>query len=317
MNNNLQNIGKNSSRGRVSTVRAFAEVVRNYAEACFGAGVQVFVYETVKNNGVVQTGICIKDGTGDIAPVIYLDGYFEEYCAGKAMDGLCRDILDAYAAGKPFDGFDISSVTDFRRVQGSICFKLVNAERNRELLAGSPHLLFHDLAVVFYIIAGGSFKEGISTIAVKKDIQDMWGVDARTIYAAALRNTGLLLGCSVQSMADVLREMASEKLDGGCSADASFPIPMYVASNSYKFNGAAVLLYPGLLEWFADKAAGDFYILPSSIHEVLFLPCSAGFEPDEVRSIVHEVNHAEVLPEDFLSDKIYRYSKAEGRVEII
>lgn len=184
-------------------------------------------------------------------------------------------------------------------MQGRICFKLVNAERNRELLAGSPHLLYHDLTVVFYVIAGGSFKEGISTIAVKKDIQDMWGVDARTIYAAALRNTGLLLGCSVQSMADVLREMAAEKLDGGCSADASFPFPMYVAGNSHKFNGAAVLLYPGLLEWFADKASGDFYILPSSIHEVLFLPCSAGFEPEEVRSLVHEVNRAEVLPEDF------------------
>ncbi len=48
MKNNTENIGKNSSRGRVSTVRAFAEVARNYAEACFGGSVQVFVQETVK-----------------------------------------------------------------------------------------------------------------------------------------------------------------------------------------------------------------------------------------------------------------------------
>ena len=307
MKNNSEN-RKNSSMGRVSMVRAFAEVVRNYAEAFLGAGAQVFVQETMRNNGVVQTGICIKDAAADIAPVIYLDRYFAEYMEGESMDGLCRDILNAYAAGKPYAGFDVSSVTDFGHVQGNICLKLVNAERNRGLLAGAPYLPFHDLAAVFYVIAGGSFTDGISTIAVNRVIQEMWGVDARTLYALALRNTQRLMRGSVKSMQDVLKEM------GG--PDVPFPFPLYVATNSQKFYGAASILYPGLQGRFADNA-GDFYILPSSVHEVLFLPCSAGFEPEGVRSLVHEVNREEVLPEDFLSDNIYRYIKAEGRVEIV
>lgn len=299
---------RNSSMGRVSTVRAFAEVARNYAEAFLGVGAQVFVQETVKNNGVVQTGICIKDAAADIAPVIYLDRYFEEYMEGESMDGLCRDILDAYAAGKPYAGFDVSSVTDFGCVQGHICLKLVNAGSNRGMLDSVPYLPFHDLAVVFYVIAGGGFTGGISTIDVDRGIQEIWGVDARTLYALALRNTQRLMRGSVKSMQDVLKEM-----DG---PDASFPSPLYVATNSQKFYGAASILYPGLLGRFADNA-GDFYILPSSVHEALFLPCSAGFGPEGVRSLVHEVNRAEVPPEDFLSDNVYRYIKAEGRVEIV
>lgn len=65
MKNNTENIGKNSSRGRVSTVRAFAEVARNYAEACFWRQCTGLCSgnREEKNNGVVQTGICIKAGT--------------------------------------------------------------------------------------------------------------------------------------------------------------------------------------------------------------------------------------------------------------
>lgn len=179
-----------------------------------------------------------------------------------------------------------------------------------------PYLPFHDLAVVFYILAGGDLKGGVSTITVKKNIQDMWGVNIRMLYTAALQNTQRLFHSSLKSMSEVLEEMDGEELDGGSGVSASFPIPLYVATNSRKFCGAAVLLYPGLLKCFADKE-GDFYILPSSIHEVLLLPCSAGFGPEEIRSLVHAVNSSEVQPEDFLSDNIYRCNKTEGRVEIV
>lgn len=48
--------------------------------------------------------------------------------------------------------------------------------------------------------------------------------------------------------------------------------PMYVATNSKKLNGACVMLYDGLLRDFARKVGRSFYIIPSSIHEVILIP---------------------------------------------
>lgn len=53
---------------------------------------------------------------------------------------------------------------------------------------------------------------------------------------------------------------------------------MYILSNSKGIHGASTILYPGVLGNFAHRSNEDIKqlnILPSSIHEVIFLPCIA------------------------------------------
>ena len=52
---------------------------------------------------------------------------------------------------------------------------------------------------------------------------------------------------------------------------------------------------------------GNFYILPSSIHEIIAVPASGGFEIAMLYSMVKEVNSTAVSEEDFLSDIVYFY----------
>lgn len=304
--NNIISTGKEAR-----SMEVFAAAVKNRVESCLGDGYHVLIQDVSKNNGIVRTGICIKGEGERVAPNIYLDGYFSEYQQGRTVESICSDILRVYGQERQHMDFNVASVMDFQHVKSRICFKLVNAERNEGLLADMPHLFFHDLAVVFYILLEEDFKCGLPTIAIKKGIMDMWAVDIQTLYEVALWNTQRLLGSSVISLSEVMEGMAGE-----CGIDTSVPVPLYIATNKQNLNGAAVLLYRGILERFADKA-GDFYILPSSIHEVLFLPCNEGVEPEEIQDVVHIVNSSEILPEEFLSDNIYRYNKAKGRVEII
>lgn len=65
----------------------------------------------------------------------------------------------------------------------------------------------------------------------------------------------------------------------------------------------------------AERLGNDLYILPSSIHEVLLLPVSMG-TPEELAGIVKEVNRTLVLPEERLSDSVYRYDRESGKVRI-
>lgn len=56
-------------------------------------------------------------------------------------------------------------------------------------------------------------------------------------------------------------------------------IPMYIMTNEQEVNGASVLLYDNVLESFALEKKTDFYILPSSIHEVILVPSNKIDDP--------------------------------------
>lgn len=49
-------------------------------------------------------------------------------------------------------------------------------------------------------------------------------------------------------------------------------MPLYVLTNEIRLNGASVLFYTDCLKRFASDIGRDFFVLPSSIHEVLLLP---------------------------------------------
>ena len=81
---------------------------------------------------------------------------------------------------------------------------------------------------------------------------------------------------------------------------------MYVLSNGENWLGSGVIAYPKILDMAAEKLGGSFYIIPSSIHEVILLPASL-IDPEPVVSIIKEVNKSVVSPEERLSDNLYYY----------
>lgn len=87
------------------------------------------------------------------------------------------------------------------------------------------------------------------------------------------------------------------------------------AQETTKNNGANIMLYKEYLEIAAEKMNGDFYILPSSIHELLAVPVSTA-EIEKLRQMVKEVNDNEVAPEEILGYEVYRYNRETGEVEV-
>lgn len=80
--------------------------------------------------------------------------------------------------------------------------------------------------------------------------------------------------------------------------------PVIVTNRSGIYGAATVL---AIAEQAAEQMGGAFYMLPSSVHEVILLPESMGISYEEAALLVQEVNSSEVGPEDFLSDTVYRY----------
>ncbi len=72
--------------------------------------------------------------------------------------------------------------------------------------------------------------------------------------------------------------------------------------------GASAFYYPGVKERIGEIVGRDYYMLPSSVHEVLVLPDSGSMSPNELAQMVRTINETEVSPQDRLCDNVFRYN---------
>lgn len=83
--------------------------------------------------------------------------------------------------------------------------------------------------------------------------------------------------------------------------------PMWVLSNAQWFYGASSALYPGVLEGFADRVGGNFYILPSTVHELILLPEGGQGTRQLLYDMVAYANGKLADDPRFLSEYVYYY----------
>lgn len=86
---------------------------------------------------------------------------------------------------------------------------------------------------------------------------------------------------------------------------------MFVLTNSLRSLGAACILYENVLFHIGNFLKENYYILPSSIHEVIIIPESQCPDEDTLNSMILEINETQVEIEDVLSDHVYYYNRDE------
>lgn len=330
MNNGAANNNSNNAGGRIimangtiQTMEVFADTVKSVMETIYGDDYRISIEPVTKNNGTHFTRLAFHKKGTNIFPAVYLDELFEAYQNGMTMEEVCRNVRNTYERCKPKQDFDNTRLTDFNQVKDLICFKLVNAEKNREMLADTPYIPYHDLAIVFYAVMAKS-EGGVASILIKDSHMKMWGTDTQTMYSLAMENTQRIFRGSIQPMGSVMAEIMGSALDAEDSnelydmaVDMGDIMPMYVASNYERLNGASVLLYPNMLRDFAKRIGFDFYILPSSVHELIFVLDFGYMDAECMKTMVQEINATEVEDDEILSDNIYYYSRAYDRVEMM
>lgn len=91
---------------------------------------------------------------------------------------------------------------------------------------------------------------------------------------------------------------------------------LYIMTNKKSTYGAVEILRPGELERRAQKIGRDLIVLPSSVHETLILPYTAGLDIEGLRMLVRRTNADTVIREEQLSDQIYLYRRDKDALMI-
>lgn len=300
---------KNYKEAICTDIRSFAEVVCRAVSEELGGDSQVKLQEVIKNNGVVLQGLVILNGRSNLSPTIYLNSFLEAYENDMPLSDIVARILDIYKREMPSDNVNMNFFRDFEKVKERICYRIINRERNRSLLERIPHIDFLDLSICFFYAYRDEVL-GNGSILIYNNHMDAWHCNVETLLRHAGENTSCIFPGEIMNMGTLLGKFAG-------LSDESVEIPMYVMSNEERTFGAASILYQGALVQAGKMLHENFYILPSSVHEVILLPEHAAGPVETMGDMVREINLTQVAPEEVLSDNVYFYDRLANHIRII
>ncbi len=289
----------------------FVGSVTGFLRESLPGGTRLQLIPLEKNNGIIMDGLSVRKEGKRVAPMIYLDSYYREYLDGRSLRGICDQILECCEDSDFEEHFDVDFFREPERVRPTVAYRLINYEKNRELLQEIPHLPFLDLAVVFYSLLTDT-PVGHATVLIRNSHLELWGKNTSWLYEAAKENTEKLLPKRLVSMEDMIYELSEGKQEPEYAG-----VPMYVLTNSRKSFGAACLLYDGVLGECFRRLEESYYLIPSSVHEVILIPASAVGDSRELCALVQEMNRTQVRSTEVLSDTVYLYSEETRRLEMI
>ncbi len=281
---------------------------------------KVEINQIPKNNNQVLDGLLILREGDTLVPQIYLNGYFELYENGVSISEIMMDISARYFQNltPAFENMP-TNVTDYAQVKNLLTLHLINKDMNEDMLKNVPHKDFMDTDLTAVVKIPLKSKEHESaTMQVSNELLKYWGLDIETIYQDALANTVREQPAQIISLSELMYEMMFDRLLSGKEAIweepescEMKPYEQYVLTNPSKMFGAATLLYPSVLQQLSDNMKANFFILPSSIHELLLLKDNGELSAAELQAMVMDVNQETVPFQDQLSDCVYYYDGKE------
>jgi len=305
--------------------KQFQKAVKESLEERFGSVYSLALQSVTKNNGLTLDGICISKPQEHTAPAIYLETFYETYKKGKPFPQIIDEIMELYETQHlPEDNF-IEELHSENPLTDRIIFRIINESANRAMLFDLPHISLPDLDLsLIFCLSLNKKDDQLLTALIHNSHQKLWNLSTEDLYQYAKLNTPDLFPARINSLLDVMIEIAKKSSDieikeedwAGLFAPSPLSPPMYVLSNPYGVHGAACMFYEDILKDFAESMEGDLIILPSSIHEVLLIPHSNHISYEELAETVFSINQEEVPQEDRLSNHIYLYSRSKNRLSI-
>lgn len=281
----------------------FVILVKDKVALALGEGMSLQIHTALKNNGIIRMGLTIVDGRFNVSPTIYLEEYYKQYENGFEIDDIVQNILDVYNEVNFEHNWDVHAVKDFETMRSKIVYKLIHAEKNENLLKNVPYVPYLDLAIVFYILFEVD-DSGTATIPITHELLELWDIALDDVKQSAFCNAPVLLPAHFKPMQIVIDELMGTNY----SKQETIEDLMYVLTNSLRSFGAACILYDGMLEKIREEVGENYYLLPSSIHEMIIIPESNSPSMEHLNEMVMEVNQTQVDEEEFLSDCVYYYN---------
>lgn len=213
-------------------------------------------------------------------PVVYLDDMYFEFISVNDMDSILRKIAEAITCHvRKMNLGTLENLLDGQMDRIVPC--LVNTAMNQELLEAVPHRKHHGMSIIYkaYLRREGCFAEMPDAfVTVNNAMMETMGMSEEELYKLAYDNRKKLFPAQIIKIPD-----------------------FHVVTCKGCFYGATSIIYPENLWELKNKIGGSFYLIPSSIQEMLAIPFNDAKHQDLLRILKdvndegHVVSRGEVL----------------------
>ena len=272
---------------KAARIQEIAHYAKEHLAELMGMEGTVRVDNVTKNNGVILTTVTFLPKGQNVGTVDYADKY-SEMKPDKAVQEMAifikEHVITEYVDGKKF--FEKEFAKKHLRI------RLVNYERNIALLNKVPHRrVWGDLAIYAAIkVEDSNTLAGF--IGVKNEHLELMEMTVDEIIDTAISNSGSEI--VVTDMMDFMN------MGGMCYPD----IPMKIVTNDKNLYGAGCILKD------MKKFGNEYYIIPSTIHELIVVDSSLMNER-VTDAMIKDINATMVQPEDILSNHLYHVVNGE------
>lgn len=317
-------------------LQKFTEKTVEALSEYYGQEAEVKTHKIYKNNSVLLQGVCALKNGKNIAPTIYLNTYLERYQNGETFGVLIKEIIRVLEDNQVSKNFNTDFFMDYEKVRKKLVLRLIHLEKNEELLKKVPYIRFQDLAIVCNCMVMTE-EIGVGTIVIYKEHLKIWNVREETLFQDAFENGPRMEPYSILKMSEIMKKIMKDSIqekieeiceEYACDKEALLSstldhmiqeieehhIPMYVLTNEKRCYGAVCLVYPDMLEIIADKLQDDYYIIPSSIHEIIIVAKTECIDSFCINEMINEVNRTEVDDEEWLSNHTYLYQRKNKKL---
>ena len=282
----------------------------------------VRVEPVVKNNGLCLTGLIVslsktierENGISEVSPTLYAEYMYEEYKNGRTIDEIVEKITNVVENSNGCDSEIMNTiliVRDFEKVKEFILPYVINTELNEKQLKEIPNRQFLDLSIAYRVFFNREENQTAS-ILIRNGLMESWNITEEQLYETAMKNLmaeeKLISIPSVSDMFTVLKALAGNNLRDFI-LDSDVDNKMWVVTNRCALYGSILILNKELMSKLYRGFGKEMIVIPSSVHELILIDETEGFEINEMNQIINEINEIQLQRDEILSNHCYRLTE--------
>ncbi len=268
----------------------------------------------LNDRGSGHGGVIIRTPSDLFSFLIPLDRYFEAFRKGASLAEVTAEILSVYGMESLHPLYSAEDFPSRRDFLAGLRLQPASLKHSRRALEALPHVIRYGIAFLLTVSIPAP-GEKLGTSPVTEPVLKHFGLSTETAVSAALGNLQRLMPAVMLPLYEYLERLSDidPELKHRLSSSALDPKhhDFRILTNRSSEFGAAALLYPGITEKLY-RSFGEYYLLPSSVHEVLILPCAEEVSPLVLKGLIRTVNHSLASTQMILSDELYRYDERDG-----
>jgi hypothetical protein len=236
------------------------------------------------------------------APTFYIEDFYSSYKEGRSIADLSHDAVESAVHSMGMAGMLAGNTFEMLGDTDSLRVRMLSKGRNKEYLKDK---VYAELSGGFVYIA--EIGHGEYGASITNDLMKEYKMSRKKLFDIAISNT-------VREFPAVLHDLGESIMGGAQDCANLFDQPSgrapagagpgFVLTNSRFFWGAGALFYPGVIDRIHELLGGDFYVLPSSVHELILIAVEDQ-DPQQLAYLVRSANRSVVQGTEILADDLF------------